>query len=153
MAGFTNRGKYRLLEWLFRGGTLPTNYYAALVTDAVAPAADINTFSQLTEIAAGNGYTSGGQSLTPGETDFDTHTEDDAEDEAYVILKDLTWTADGGSIPDSGDGARYIVLLDDNVVVADREVLAWADLGGDITVADGQSITSVNWQFTLQEGA
>jgi hypothetical protein len=153
MAGFTNRGKYRLLDWLFRGGTLPTNFYAALVTDAVAPAADINTFSQLTEIAAGNGYTSGGMSLTPGETDFDTHTEDDDNDEAFVVLKDLTWTADGGPIPASGDGARYIVLLDDNVVVADREVLAWADLGGDVTVSDTQTITSTAWTFGLAEAS
>lgn len=151
MAGFTNRGKYRLLEWLFLGETLPTNYYAALVTDAVAPAADINTFSELTEIAAGNGYTSGGQSLTPGATDFDTLTEDDTGDTAFVILKDLSWTAVGGPLPISGDGARYIVLLDDNVVVADREVLAWADLGGALTLASGQTLTSVDWQFTLEE--
>ena len=60
----TNRGKYNFLAWLFRGVTPPTNFYVALVTSATAPTADTNTFSELTEIAAGNGYTTGGYSLT-----------------------------------------------------------------------------------------
>lgn len=141
MAGWTNKGKYRALGIQFRADTIPTNYYVALVTSAVAPGPDTNTFSELTEIAAGNGYTSGGIQLTPGATDFDTWTEDDANDRALVQLKDLTWTASGGPIPSSGSGARYAILTDDNVTIANREVLAYWDLSSDRSVADGQPLT------------
>jgi len=151
--GMTNKGKYRLLGWAFRGDTIPTNLYLALVTSAVAPTADINTFGQLTEIAAGNGYTTGGYQLTPGSTDFDVHTEDDAEDRALVQVKDVVWTASGGPIPASGDGARYAVLLDDDGTVANREVLAYWDLTSDRSVSDSQTLTLQNCELRLDEPA
>lgn len=141
MAGFTNKGKYKLLGWGYRGETIPTNFYVALVTSAVAPTADINTFGELTEIAAGNGYTTGGYQLALNSTDWDVWTEDDANDRGLIQIKDVVWTASGGSIPDSGDGARYAVLLDDNVTVGSREVYAYWDLTSDRTVSDGQSLT------------
>src|SRR3989304_4018994 len=99
MAGWTNKGKYRTLSWALRGATRPTNFYLALVTSAVAPNQDINTLSQLTEITAGNGYTTGGYSLVPGATDFDVLTEDDTNDRGLLQIKDVVWTASGGSIP------------------------------------------------------
>ena len=72
MAGATNKGKLRELESRYRAVAAPTNYFLAFVTNATAPTADTNTLGDLTEIAAGNGYTAGGFSLTPGTTDFDT---------------------------------------------------------------------------------
>ena len=146
---FTNKGKYRMLGWVFRADAEPTNYYVALVTSATAPTADTNTLSDLTEIAAGNGYTSGGYSLTPGATDFDSHTENDTNDRGELQIKDVVWTASGGSIPASGGGARYAVLLDDNATVANREVLAWWDLTSDRTVSDGQSLTLQDLELRL----
>lgn len=144
MAGFTNRGKYLLMGWGFRNVTRPTNMYIALVTSAVAPTADTNTLSELTEIAAGNGYTSGGGTsgqLTPGSTDFDTYTEDDTNDLAKVLIKDVVFTASGGPIPASGSGARYAVLTDDNATVGSRQVIAYWDLSSDRTVSSGQTLT------------
>ena len=141
MSGFTNKGKWRLLGWAFRGDTLPTNYYVVLVTSATAPTQDHNTVSEFTEIAAGNGYTAGGYSLTPGATDFDLHTEDDTGDLGKVQVKDVAWVASGGSIPASGNGARYALLTDDNVTPASREVLAYWDLGSDRSVSSGQTLT------------
>lgn len=141
MAGWTNKGKFRLLDWVFRSTAAPTNVYVALVTSAVAPTADINTLSELTEIAAGNGYTTGGIILTRNATDFDVLTEDDALDRALVQIKNLVWTASGGPIPASGAGARYAVLTDDNVTVGSREVLAYWDLTSDRTVSDTQTLT------------
>ena len=76
MAGWTNKGKWRMLGWVFVNQTEPTNFYIALVTSATAPDQDINTLSELTQIATGNGYSDGGYSLTPGATDFDVHTEE-----------------------------------------------------------------------------
>lgn len=140
-SGWTNKGKYSILDAYFRAAGAPTNFYVALVTSATAPTADTNTLSQLTEIAAGNGYTSGGVSLDKNSTDFDTITEEDTDDRGEIQIKDLTWTASGGDIPDSGDGARYAVLTDDNVTVGSREVYAWWDLESDRSVSDGQALT------------
>lgn len=155
MAGFTNRGKLRLLEWglrrLHAGGSLPTNLYVRLVTSAAAPVADTNTASELTEIATGNGYTAGGYALTPGATDFDTLTETDASDYSFIQLKDIVWTASSGPIPASGSGARYAVLTDDNVTDGSREVLAYWDLTSDRTVSDGQTLTLQNCELRLTE--
>lgn len=151
MAGFTNKGKYRELEVRYQGAANVTNYYVALVTSATAPTADTNTMSQLTEIAAGNGYTAGGYQLTPNGTDFDVLTEDDTNDRAFIQIKDVTWTASGGSIPASGNGARYAVLTDDNATPANREILAFWDLSSDRSVSDGQDLTLQNCELRLTE--
>jgi len=151
MAGFTNKGKYKLLGWGLRGVAAETNLYIALVTSAVAPVADTNTFGQLTEITAGNGYTTGGYQLTPGDTDFDVWTEDDGNDRGLIQLKDIVWTAAGGSLPSAGDGARYAVLIDDNGTVADREVYAFWDLVSDRSVSIGQTLTLQDCELRLNE--
>lgn len=155
MAGFTNRGKTRLVEWGFRrahaGGALPTNLYVALCTSAVAPTADTNTLSQLTEIAAGNGYVTGGIQLTPNATDFDVLTEEDTLDQGILQIKNLVWTASGGNLPASGAGARWAVLLDDNVTVGSREVLGYWDLASDRTVSATQTLTLQDCTLNLNE--
>ncbi len=148
-SGITNKGKYKLLDWVFRGTALPTNFYVALITSAVAPTVDTNTFSELTEIAAGNGYTAGGISLTKNSTDFDTLTEDDSGDKGLVQIKDLVWTASGGTLPGSGDGARYAILTDDNATQGSRLVIAWWDLVSDRSVSTGQTLTLQNCELDL----
>ena len=137
----TNKGKYRILEAIFNGGSLPATFYAALITSAAAPTVDTNTFGELTEIAAGNGYTTGGTSLSKNSTDFPTITEDDTNNLAKINVKNLTWTASGGTIPASGSGARYLILTDANATVSSREVWAWWDLGGNKSIATGQTLT------------
>jgi hypothetical protein len=137
----TNRGKYQILGWSFRGETIPTNYYARLITSATAPTVDDDNVSGYTEIAAGNGYTAGGMSLSKNSTDWDVWTLDDTNDLGYIQLKDLVWTASGGSLPGSGNGARYCVLTDDNATDASREPYASWDLTSDRTVSSGQTLT------------
>ena len=95
----------------------------------------------LTEIAPGNGYTAGGQALTPGATDFDVWTEDDTNDRGLVQIRDVLWTASGGAIPASGDDAHYAVLTDANATVGSREVFHFWDLGSDLSALTGQSLT------------
>lgn len=148
-SGITNRCRFKMLDWVFRGATLPTNYYVALCTSAATPTVDTNTFSELTEIAAGNGYTAGGISLTKNSTDFDVLTEDDATDKGYIQIKDLTWTASGGSLPASGNGARWAVLTDDNATQGSRLVLAWFDLVSDRSVSVGQPLTLQNCEVDV----
>ena len=151
MAGWTNRLKFNTLGWTFRGVAFPTNFYIALVTSAVAPVADTDTKTTLTEIANGNGYVTGGTSLTRNSTDFDVLTEDDGNDRALVQLKDIVWTASGGPIPASGNGARYAILTDDNVTQGSREVYVYWDLVSDRTVSVGQTLTLQNCEVRIDE--
>jgi hypothetical protein len=151
MAGWTNRGKYMTLGWIWRAQTIPTNFYVALWTSATAPTADTNLMSDGTEITAGNGYTTGGFSMTPGATDYDVWTEDDTNDRGLVQMKDIVWTASGGNIPSAGGGARYAVHTDDDVTIANREIYHYFDLTSDRTVSDGQTLTLQNCEIRINE--
>ena len=150
MAGWTNKGKMRLLETL-RGVSLPTNFYVMLFTSASAPTSDSNVASDLTEVAAGNGYVTGGYSLTKNTTDFDTISEDDSGNFGSLKIKDVVWTASGGSIPASGGDARYACLVDDDGTVADREIWIYWDLASDREVSSGQAITLDDCEIKISE--
>lgn len=147
MAGWTNRGKFRILDAFFRNQNTSPTFKIALITSGSAPGADTNVFSELTEIAAGQGYTAGGLSVTRDTTDFDTAAENDSTDIGSVQLKDIVWTASGGTLPASGDGARYAVLYDTST----DEVIAYWDLVSDRQVSDGQSFTLQNCELRLSE--
>lgn len=148
MAGITNRGKYNMLNRAFRDGS---TYNMALLTNDTPPTADSNTLADVSEIAAGTGYTSGGASLTGNATDFDVLTEDDVNDRALIQVKDVVFTASGGNIPTSGNGARWCALTGDNVTVSARELEAYGDLSSDRTVSDGQSLTIQDFEIRLSE--
>lgn len=147
--GWTNKGKRRILEWALRGGTIPTTFYVALFTSAVAPTVDTNTKSELTEIASGNGYTTGGIAVNNDSTDFDTLTEDDTLNKAFVQIKDLIWTASGGSIPASGSPALYACLTDDNATQDSREILVWWDLETGYSATVGNTIRLPNLEISI----
>ena len=150
MAGWTNRGKTRLLEAFFRsqwnGNSLPTNLYVVLLS--AAPDQDDNTMADLTEIT-GSGYTSGGFQLSRNTTDFDTLTEDDTNDKGKIYIKNVYWTASGGSIPTSGN-ATHAALTDDHATVANREVIAYWDIT-DSSVADGAILQLEDLELDLNE--
>jgi len=151
MAGWTNKGKYRTLGFATQGETVPTYYYVILWTSATAPTADTNTNSELTQIATGNGYATGGYQLNPGGTDFDTWTEDDGNDRGLVQVKDVAWNASGGPIPASGDGARYTGITDANATESAREVYWYFDLTSDRQVSDGQTLTLQDLEIRINE--
>jgi len=154
MAGvLTKRGLLRFLEMALRrtynGGSLPTNLYLAVVTDDDTPSSGTQTMADLTEIAAGNGYTAGGIALTPGAVDFDVLAEDPSNPVAYIQMKDIQWTASGGTIPASGSAARYFVLTDDNATLANREVLAYWDMTADRVIPDGNYLKHEDGEIAL----
>lgn len=150
MAGWTNRGKYDCLAlWSRATSPVTSTFYLALVKST--PDADDNSMADLTEIAAGNGYTSGGLSVSRNSTDFDVLTEDDTNDKALVQLKDFAWTASGGSLPSDSAGATYCVLTDDNASVSARDVFCYGSLGGARVVSDGQTLTLQNFELDLSE--
>lgn len=148
MAGWTNRGKYKVLGWSLRQETMETNLYVALVKST--PDCDDNLMSDLTEIAAGNGYTAGGFQLTPNSTDFDTWTEDDSGDKGLVKIKNVYWTASGGPIPSDSNDATYAVLTDDNATVANREVYHYWNIT-DSTVLDGAILQLEDLEISIDE--
>ena len=144
-----NRGAFRILQAFFRNTSVPTVLYAALVTSAATPGVDTNTFSELTEVAAGNGYTAGGISLSRNSTDFDVLTEDDTNDRAFIQIRDLVWTASGGTLPGSGSGARHAILTDDNGTQSSRDIISSWDLSSDRSVSSGQTLTLQNCEIRI----
>lgn len=148
-SGWTNKGKAHVLGIALRNVTPPTNYYIAMVTSASSPHVDVNTFSEFTEIAAGNGYTAGGIQLTRNATDFDVLTEDDTNNKGLIQIKDITWNAAGGTIPASGGGARWALMTDDNGTLGSREVYYWWDLVSDRSVSSGQFMTLANLEIDI----
>lgn len=152
MPGWTNRGKKRILDYFFRRtGGLPTQFYFALCTSAVTPNADHNVLGDLTEIAAGNGYTAGGRIVTPNGTSFPYLAEDDANDLAVMIASTFAWTASGGNLPASGNGARWVVLTDDNATLASRDIFCFWDLGADRVVSNGQQLALIDITIRAKE--
>lgn len=93
-----------------------------LFTGTSAPDKDGTGF---TEVANGNGYTTGGKSITEANWTYTALT-------SKITLADQVWTASGGSI-ENVKGA-YIVN-------AGGDVLAWWELTTAITLASGDTIT------------
>ena len=140
MPGLTNKVKAEMLALFFREDPAPVSFFLALVTNDNVPGPDTNTMADLTEIAAGNSYVAGGQAIARDNIDFPTSTEDDAGDKGVVGLKNITFTASGGPIPTSGNGARYAVLTDDNVTISSRKVYLWFDLFSEKFLSDTQEL-------------
>jgi len=91
-----------------------------------APSLSNTGFADITEIAAGNGYTAGGATVTVSSS---------AQTAGIykLILADVTVTAAGGSI----GPFRYVVLYNDTST-GDR-LIGYADYGVSYTIADTQS--------------
>jgi hypothetical protein len=86
--------------------------------------------ADLTEIAAGNGYTAGGTAHTISSSAQSAGT-------YKLVLADVVFTASGGSI-----GAfRYDVLYDDTPTSPADPLIGWWDYGSSITLADGETFT------------
>ncbi len=151
MAGWTNKGKMRVLQWAFQGLSYPANFYVALCTSATAPTQDTNTLADLTQIATGNGYADGGVSVARDGTDFPDLAEDDTGDKGTLKLKDIVFTATGGPLPASGNGARYAVLLGPNVTPSAREVLVYWDLMSDRSVSQDQTLTLQDCEIDIAQ--
>jgi hypothetical protein len=95
-----------------------------------APTADMETFSEITEIDAGNGYSAGGTqaSLSGSAQTSGTYK---------LVLGDVVFTAASGSM----DTARYAVLYNTTPTSPADPLIAWWDYGSSITLAVGETLT------------
>ena len=161
--GLTNKGATLVETWSFRHDIArPANFYVVLLRpttiaglDAIAAEdleeavravfADVNTMADVVQIPEGSGYVDGGYELNPNATDFPTITEDDAEDEGVLTIKDIVWTATGelpfGAGADPTKSARFAAITTDEAAVADRRIIVWFYLDSNRAVSSGQSLT------------
>jgi hypothetical protein len=101
-----------------------------IVLTNTAPVATNAVRADLTEISAGNGYTTGGVAATVASSAQSGGT-------YKLVLDDVTITASGGSI----GPFRYFVLVDDTPTSPADPLIGWWDYGSSVTLADGESIT------------
>lgn len=95
-----------------------------------APVATNSVLLDLTEIAAGNGYTAGGTAATISSSAQTTGT-------YKLVLADVVFTAAGGSI----GPFRYAVLYNDTPTSPADPLIGWWDYGSALTLADTETFT------------
>jgi hypothetical protein len=95
-----------------------------------APSAANSVFADITEIAAGFGYTAGGTQATISSSVQSAGT-------YKLVLADVVFTASGGSI----GPFRYVVLYNDTPTSPADPLIGYWDYGGSVTLADGETFT------------
>ena len=95
----------------------------------VAPSATNNIKTDITEIAAGNGYAAGGNIATV------TSSAQTGGVYRLILADPSTWTATGGSMATF----RYAVLYNDTA--SQDDLIGYWDYGSTVTLADGDSFT------------
>lgn len=110
---------------------LDSHTFKAVLTNS-APVGGTNTvLADITQIANGVGYTTGGVTLATV-----TWSETGAGTGVWRWnAADFTWTASGGSI----GPFRYVVFYDDTA--ASDPLVGYLDYGTNLTVTDGNAIT------------
>lgn len=96
-----------------------------MLTNTAPVATNVNT-ADITEIAAGNGYTAGGAAVAQSSSAQTSGT-------YKLVVADPTFTASGGSI----GPFRYAVLVNSTA----GKLIAWWDYGTSITITNGNSFT------------
>lgn len=94
-----------------------------------APVATNSVKADLTEISAGNGYSSGGTATTI--------TTSRSSGTFKAVGTDVVFTASGGAI----GPFRYAVLFNDTPTSPADPLVAWWDYGSSITLNSGETFT------------
>lgn len=95
-----------------------------------APVATNSIRSNLTELGAGNGYTSGGTAPSITSCAQTSGT-------LKLVLADIVFTAAGGAI----GPFRYPTLYNDTPTSPVDPLIAWWDYGSSVTLADTETFT------------
>lgn len=94
------------------------------------PVATNTILANITEIGAGNGYSTGGAAITVSSSGHTSGT-------YKLVLADTTITASGGTI----GPFQYAVIYNDTPVSPADPLIFWLDYGSAITLGDGESLT------------
>ena len=145
----------RLLELMclgtWNGGSAPTEFkLVPLASTSSDLAKTQTTFSGLTEIAAGNGYTSGGITVARSSSGFGTMSV--ASNIITIPIQDVSITASGGTVPSSGLGG-YWVLTDNGGTLSAREVYTRHGSATEPSVSDGNTWTASGQAIRLLNNA
>jgi len=99
-----------------------------VVLTNTAPVATNTVLANITQIASGNGYTTGGNaaSITSSSQTSGTYK---------LVLGDVTFTASGGAMA----AFRYAVLYNDTAT--NDELIGYYDYGSSVTLADTETFT------------
>lgn len=93
-----------------------------------APVATNTQLSDITQVANGNGYTTGGTATTISSSAQTSGT-------YKLVITDVVFTASGGSV----GPFRYVVLYNDTAT--NDELIGYFDYGSSITLANGETFT------------
>lgn len=94
-----------------------------------APSTSLDAvLADLTEIAAGNGYSAGGGAVTISSSGQTSGT-------YKLVVDDVTFTASGGAIAQF----RYAVLYNDTPTSPADPLIGWWDYGAAVDITDGNS--------------
>ena len=121
------------VQTLANGGVnLATDTLKVMLTNT-APVATNSLYGDIsaTELANGNGYTTGGVAVT-GQTSSQTG----GVETLAGSLPNPTWTASGSMGP-----FRYVVLYDSTPVTPLKPLMGFWDFGSSITLTTGQTFT------------
>lgn len=99
-----------------------------LLLTNTAPVATNTVRTDITQIAGGSGYTTGGNTIT-------TTSSSQSAGVYKLVLADLVITATGGNV----GPFRYVVIC--NETAANDELIGWYDYGSSITLADTETLT------------
>lgn len=122
--------------------TFGSDTFKMALSNTAPNAGTDETLSDITQIAAGNGYSTGGLPLA-------NVTLSEASGVAKVVVDDLTITASGGSMAEF----RYLIVYNDTPT-SPADPLGWYyDYGSGLVLADGESLSvdfdGTNGVFTL----
>lgn len=110
---------------------LDTDTFNIALSNTAPDAAADDELADITQIAAGNGYSTGGQALSSV-----TLAESGAGTGIWIwSFADETFTASGGSIA----AFRYVVIFSDTST--NDKLVAYLDYGSSITITNGNSFT------------
>ena len=110
---------------------LAADTFKAVLTNTAPTQAGSAVLADITQIANGNGYTTGGVTLSGV-----TFAETGAGTGIWEFdSSPFSWTASGGSIATF----RYVVVYNDTA--ANDELVGYADYGSAVNVSDGTSFT------------
>lgn len=110
---------------------LDSDTFNAALTNTAPDAAADDELADITQIAAGNGYSTGGVALTSV-----TVAESGAGTGIWIwSAADFSWTASGGSMA----AFRYVVIFSDTST--NDKLVGYLDYGSSITITSGNSFT------------